>query len=73
VRGLQLWFDGASAGPVHIELFDVRGRRIDAWPAVCRDGRCEVHWTRGRTPASGAYFVRVRSGAATWRAKVLCR
>ena len=55
-----------SAGPVRVDVFDARGRRVRTLVAGTRAaGRHEVTWdgrdARGRVVASGVYFCRLRT------------
>jgi hypothetical protein len=57
----------AAPGPVRLEVYDLRGRRVRVLDDEIRPaGRYTMHWDgrddRGRGLASGVYFLRLRAG-----------
>jgi hypothetical protein len=68
----------AAAGgddlPARIEIFDLRGRRVDALDVRLRDGRAAASWEavgRGGAPLpSGAYLCRLRGAGLEARTRV---
>lgn len=63
----EIAFDLPRSGPVRLEVFDIRGRRVVTLVDGVRDaGRHAVVWTgtdsRGHAVASGVYLLRIQAG-----------
>jgi hypothetical protein len=78
--GCLLEYETAAAGPVRLEVFDVRGRRVRALvdgrrPAGVHVVRWDRRDDRGRTAAVGVYIVRLVAGGVmrTQRLALLTR
>jgi hypothetical protein len=61
--GSTFSFSIPRAGSVALELYDIRGRRVDRWgPAPFEAGPHEIPWRPTRA-AAGVYFARVILGS----------
>lgn len=65
----ELRFDLATAGPYEIEVFDVAGKRVNAFRGVGRAGANTVRWDgrdqRGHEAGAGVYYMRLVAGGRT--------
>lgn len=69
-------FGVPAAGPVRVEVYDLRGRMVTVLLDDQLDaGRHEIAWDGrdavGRTAAAGVYFVRIRAGREATTAKMV--
>ncbi len=62
----ELRFDLAAAGPYEIDVFDVAGKRVNAFRGVGRAGVNTLRWDgrdgHGRPAGAGVYYMRLTAG-----------
>jgi hypothetical protein len=65
----ELRFDLATAGPYEIDVFDVTGKRVNAFRGVGRAGVNTLRWDgrdeRGHEAGAGVYYMRLAAGGRT--------
>jgi hypothetical protein len=64
-----------QTAPYTVSIYDITGRRVDAWTGYASAGMERVTWDgrdrSGRPAASGMYFISVASGAEVARGKMV--
>ena len=74
-RGLEIGFFAARGAPIRLSIHDVAGRAIAGVEAQASAGSNVIRWdgrTQTGTPVPpGAYFIRLRSGDAVARGRVV--